>query len=255
MFMRGRRSVATVVVASTVGAATSLWFAPSAQSGTTALAVPLSVTALEFVTGPELPGASVGTPYAVELETAGGTGSATFAVTAGALPAGLDLDPGTAEISGTPTVVGTTSFTVTATDADLEVPPAVLDFSITVSETERTCNNLPVTIMGTPGDDILVGTTGDDVFAALSGNDTVIGADGSDSVCGGPGADTQIGGAGDDHLQGHAGEDRVIGGAGDDFLRGGPDADDLVGASGLDDCGGGAGPDRATGCEVLIGVP
>ena len=63
MFMRGRRSLATAVVATTVGAAGSLCFTPSAQSVTSVTAVPLSVTSvvladLAFVTGPELPAAS-----------------------------------------------------------------------------------------------------------------------------------------------------------------------------------------------------
>jgi Ca2+-binding RTX toxin-like protein len=251
----GRRFLAIATVAavvSVVGVAGSLW--STAQSVTT-LAASSSAGSLEFMTGPELPGASVGTSYAVGLVTSGGTGSQTFALTAGSVPAGLALHPLTGVVSGTPTQEGTTTFTVTATDADVEVTAAARDFSITVGESQRACHDLPVTIMGTPGDDVLTGTPGSDVFVGLDGNDTIIGADGSDSMCGGPGADTEIGGAGDDHLQGHGGTDRLIGGAGNDFLRGGPDADDLVGASGHDDCGGGAGADRATECEVVIGVP
>ena len=48
----------------------------------------------------------------------GGTAPFTFAVTTGTLPAGLTLDPATGLISGTPTAVGSSPFTVTATDAD-----------------------------------------------------------------------------------------------------------------------------------------
>jgi len=53
-------------------------------------------------------------------ETAAATGeeAPTFAVTAGALPAGLTLDSTTGEISGTPTAIGTFSFTVTATNSE-----------------------------------------------------------------------------------------------------------------------------------------
>jgi len=53
-------------------------------------------------------------------ETAAATGeeAPTFAVTAGALPAGLSLDSTTGEISGTPTAIGTFSFTVTATNSE-----------------------------------------------------------------------------------------------------------------------------------------
>jgi len=41
--------------------------------------------------------------------------SSTFAISAGSLPPGLSLDPGTGAISGTPTTLGTYVFTVTAT--------------------------------------------------------------------------------------------------------------------------------------------
>ncbi|WP_206750047.1 Ig domain-containing protein, partial [Ensifer sp. M14] len=46
----------------------------------------------------------------------GGTAPYSYAITAGALPAGLTLSPGGA-VSGTPTTGGAFSFTVTATDA------------------------------------------------------------------------------------------------------------------------------------------
>jgi hypothetical protein len=53
----------------------------------------------------------------------GGTGDVTYAVTDGALPAGLTLDPSTGAITGTPSVSGAYSFTITATDS--ATPPAV----------------------------------------------------------------------------------------------------------------------------------
>jgi hypothetical protein len=52
----------------------------------------------------------------------GGTGAVTYAVTNGALPAGLTLDPSTGAITGTPSVSGAYSFTITATDS--ATPPA-----------------------------------------------------------------------------------------------------------------------------------
>jgi hypothetical protein len=69
------------------------------------------------VTPGTAPAATAGTPYGpFGFAVAGATGAPTWAVTAGALPAGLALDPGTGALSGTPTVVGTFPFTVTATD-------------------------------------------------------------------------------------------------------------------------------------------
>ena len=64
-----------------------------------------------------LPAATAGTPYGpVPFNAAGATGAATWAVTTGSLPAGVTLNAGTGALSGTPTVVGTFPFTVTATD-------------------------------------------------------------------------------------------------------------------------------------------
>ncbi|UDF31777.1 UNVERIFIED_ORG: cadherin-like beta sandwich domain-containing protein (plasmid) [Roseateles sp. XES5] len=63
-----------------------------------------------------LPVATKGTAYNQPLTAAGGTAPYSYAVTAGALPAGIVLDPSTGALGGTPGASGDFSFTVTATD-------------------------------------------------------------------------------------------------------------------------------------------
>jgi methionine-rich copper-binding protein CopC len=62
-----------------------------------------------------------GVAYSQALSATGGTAPYTYAITAGALPAGLSLTNGT--IAGTPTTNGTFNFTVTATDASTAPGP------------------------------------------------------------------------------------------------------------------------------------
>ena len=57
----------------------------------------------------------VGEPYAAQLVAVGGTGAYTWSVTQGALPAGLTLSTSGA-ITGTPTALGSTTFTIRVTD-------------------------------------------------------------------------------------------------------------------------------------------
>ncbi|MFH0994352.1 MAG: ice-binding family protein [Pseudomonadota bacterium] len=67
------------------------------------------------LTPPPLPPGIVGNLYSQTITASGGTAPYTFSVTAGALPTGLSFTSGL--ISGTPTTAGTSTFTVTATDA------------------------------------------------------------------------------------------------------------------------------------------
>jgi hypothetical protein len=60
---------------------------------------------------------TVGTAYTGTVAATGGTGPYTYAVTSGALPAGLSLSSGGA-VTGTPTTAATSAFTITATDAN-----------------------------------------------------------------------------------------------------------------------------------------
>ena len=64
-----------------------------------------------------LPNGTVGESYKQTVTTSGGTGTKTFALSSGQLPAGLSLNKTTGVISGTPTTAGSDTFTVMVTDA------------------------------------------------------------------------------------------------------------------------------------------
>ncbi|MCF6376699.1 Ig-like domain-containing protein [Nocardioides KLBMP 9356] len=93
---------------------------------------------------------------------------------------------------------------------------------------EKRLSELPCTIVGTRGDDVLVGTSGDDVICGGGGDDVLRGGGGDDVLRGGgSGDDRLVGGPGDDYLQGGRGDDLLRGGAGDDVMLGGRGDDRL----------------------------
>lgn len=65
-----------------------------------------------------LPNGVAGTPYSQSVVASGGVAPYTYAVSSGALPAGLTLNPATGAITGSPATFGTANFTITATDAN-----------------------------------------------------------------------------------------------------------------------------------------
>ena len=78
--------------------------------------LPIGVPVLVLSLGP-LPDGAVGIPYSQSLPVSGGSGSYTYAVTAGSLPEWMSLNASTGLLSGTPIVAGPiSSFTITATD-------------------------------------------------------------------------------------------------------------------------------------------
>lgn len=79
-------------------------------------ALPLSIT----TTSP-LPDSTKGTAYSTSLLVSGGTAPFTWTVTGGSLPPGLTLS-GAGAISGTPTTVGSYSFTAQVADSDPGTP-------------------------------------------------------------------------------------------------------------------------------------
>ncbi|MBX5480743.1 MAG: putative Ig domain-containing protein [Myxococcaceae bacterium] len=117
----------------------------------------LTLYDLPHLTTTSLANAVVGTNYSEPLTTSGGKPPFTFAVTAGALPAGLQLIGST--IAGTPTSAGTSTFVITATDANLKTDSKTL--SLTVYQT------LAITTGTLP--DPYVGTTYSETLTAAGG--------------------------------------------------------------------------------------
>jgi hypothetical protein len=92
-----------------------------------------------------------------------------------------------------------------------------------------------VTILGGPGNDVLIGGAGNDTLDGGAGNDRIEGGPGNDFLLGGAGNDRLFGGNGDDRLYGGPGNDYLDGGDGYDVLIGGPGKDTLVGGEGFMD--------------------
>lgn len=82
-----------------------------------------------------LQGATRGSAHQQMLSAAGAWGSYSWSIPAGSLPAGLNLNPQTGEISGTPTAAGSSTFTVEVTGTGLgsPVPAASEQLTLTVT--------------------------------------------------------------------------------------------------------------------------
>jgi hypothetical protein len=88
--------------------------AASGCSGTQAYTFTVNCPTVTL-TPASLPAGSTGTSYSQTLSASPAGGNYSYAVTTGTLPAGLSLNPATGVLSGTPTLSGTSNFTITAT--------------------------------------------------------------------------------------------------------------------------------------------
>ncbi len=73
---------------------------------------------------------TVGTLFTSSPTVSGGTGSITYALTTGTLPAGLTLNSASGVVSGTPTAAGSSTVTITATDSATSSDPVTVTFVI-----------------------------------------------------------------------------------------------------------------------------
>jgi hypothetical protein len=79
------------------------------------------------------PAATDGQPYTFQLPVTGGLGAVSWAITSGSLPAGLQLDTATGQITGTPAgAAGASALTVQAMDSSSPAQVATGSESITV---------------------------------------------------------------------------------------------------------------------------
>jgi len=100
-----------------------------AKSLTGTRSLSINIRGAVSITPPSLPGGQVTLPYSANLSATGGVLPYTWSVSSGTLPAGLALtgnSDNTATISGTPTLLGTSTFTIQVADA--ETPPATGNF-------------------------------------------------------------------------------------------------------------------------------
>ena len=86
---------------------------------------------LIVATAPVLPGGTVGTPYSQKLTAAGGASPYTWSIGAGALARGIDLNPATGDLQGTPSAAG--SFTFSAQVTDRNSVPATKQFTLAIA--------------------------------------------------------------------------------------------------------------------------
>src|SRR5205085_2256408 len=78
---------------------------------------PLTIAIAPAITTASLPGGQVQSAYTASLAVTGGTPPYAWSLAAGALPAGLILNPATGAIAGTPTVAGQSTLTVKVADS------------------------------------------------------------------------------------------------------------------------------------------
>ncbi len=106
---------------------------PTAETATQSLTLAIGTVATPVqITTSSVSSGRVGTAYSTTLEATGGTTPYSWSVSAGALPAGLALST-TGTISGTPTAMGTFSFTIKVSDSGAPATTASGNFSITIT--------------------------------------------------------------------------------------------------------------------------
>ncbi|MFN5783542.1 MAG: putative Ig domain-containing protein, partial [Novosphingobium sp.] len=121
-----------------------------------------------------LAGGLIGSAYSASITPAsGGTSPYTYAVTAGALPGGLTLNPSSGAITGTPSALGTFNFTIAVTDSStgtgpytasqaysiqvIDVAPVPASSTLTVAY-NAAATNVPLLITGGTATSVAIGT-------------------------------------------------------------------------------------------------
>jgi hypothetical protein len=145
------------------GTGTATLTATSVADATKSVSLMLAVAASPAITTTALANGIVGTAYNQTVAVTGGGGALTFSLVAGSgvLPAGLSLNSGTGAITGTPTAVGTSNFTVKVTDSSIGGAQSTTKaLSITVNQAPAITSANNVTFVVSTAGTFTVTTTG-----------------------------------------------------------------------------------------------
>ncbi|MFX3575933.1 putative Ig domain-containing protein [Ralstonia mannitolilytica] len=127
--------------------------ATDANSFTASRAYSVTIGAPTITVNPAVAtSAQVTTAYSQTFSATGGTAPYTYAVSTGSLPAGLSLNASTGVLSGTPTTLGSSTFTVKATDSSTGVGApysGTRSYTITVGQAIGTAPAITATTMST----------------------------------------------------------------------------------------------------------
>lgn len=144
--------------------ATDTSAAPGPYSGAQAYTLTVGAPTMQLPAGP-LPAATRNQAYTADAGPAtGGTAPYSYSVSSGTLPSGLMLNTTTGEISGTPSALGTSNFTVTATDSTTGTGAP---FMVTSSKSITVADSVPV--VGNVNFTLAYGAPASPVTLALSG--------------------------------------------------------------------------------------
>jgi len=159
----------TGVISGTPTAGGSSTFIVQVQNSTGATAfaqLTITIQAGLVITTASLPGGTVGVPYSQTLTATGGALPYTWSIIAGALPAGLTLNPATGVISGTPTTAGVFGFNPQVRDTANAGGSTWLSIPITASQPVTiTTSALPDGVAGVPYTTTLVAIGGTPPYA------------------------------------------------------------------------------------------
>ena len=117
-------------------------------------------SAISITTASPLPTGTVAASYAQTFAATGGSGQYNWSVSSGGLPAGLTLSAASGQLSGTPTVSGTPSFTITAMDTNQATASKAFTMTIDPALTIATAPQLPAGTLGLPYSQTLTATGG-----------------------------------------------------------------------------------------------
>lgn len=101
-----------------------------------------------FTSTGQLPQGYAGIAYTATLGSTGGTGTRSYALASGSLPAGLTLNATTGIIAGTPTASGSSTFSIGVTDAAATPVTTTASFSIGISALQIVAPTLPGVVVG-----------------------------------------------------------------------------------------------------------